>query len=275
MKKTLLFLFLSIFTAPALPINTQQTAPTSIKSDQPSFAQNLLENIASGRFLHDKKTIKILSAATVGTSLYLHHKKKNILLSTTLHLLGISLALRALTQNNEQFEQRWYRFYEVCPNRFYRAAQMPPEILKNQINKYGIKTVINLCGTFTDDISSSKQERIVVESCGAHYIEIAMDAHHLTKKENLLKLLDSYATTQTPILVHCRAGVDRTGEATAIYLLDQMNTNKEKALSELSYFKYGHWSLVHPAKQLLIKIWQGREWAQEEYDEKIYRQLKS
>ncbi len=91
-----------------------------------------------------------------------------------------------------------------------------------------------------------------------------MNANQFPKKQNLLTLLDLYKKAPHPILVHCNGGADRTGEAAALWVLDQQNKRKKDALKQLT-FKYGHIRSKTPAKRKFIKMWQGRKWAQNIY----------
>lgn len=168
------------------------------------------------------------------------------------------------------YEHVRYNFHEVVPGKFYRSAQLPPDALKWYANKYGIKTVINLRGERPDQ-NWWQGEKQATEECGLVWINIMMSTSCLPSKENLLKLLDAYAHAPRPILVHCRMGADRTGEACALWLLDQENKPKEEALEQLAayYFHFSCFDCVY-AKRLFIKMWQGRDWAKNEYDPDLY-----
>ncbi|MFA6527459.1 MAG: hypothetical protein WCT20_03485 [Candidatus Babeliales bacterium] len=73
-------------------------------------------------------------------------------------------------------------------------------------------------------------------------------------------------------MVHCYAGVDRTGEVSALWALDQQKKSNDRARKQLSIW-YGYNASRFPAKDFLIKIWQGREWFAKEYDPKNYPQF--
>ena len=92
-----------------------------------------------------------------------------------------------------------------------------------------------------------------------------MSANSIPSKENLLKLLSLYYEAPRPILIHCQGGADRTGEAAALWVLTQMGQSKHEALKQLA-LKYGHQESKKPAKAHFIRMWQGRDWAFNEYD---------
>ncbi len=161
-----------------------------------------------------------------------------------------------------------YKFHTVSPGKCYRSAQLHHSVLEKYIKKYGIKTVINLRGK-----SKKKwwlQENAVCQKCNVKYINIPMSGHTIPSKENLISLLDTFQKAPQPILIHCKAGRDRTGEAAAIWLMDQKNISKQKARKQLSFYKFLHSSYLYPAKDFFIKIWQGREWALHEYNPSNY-----
>jgi protein tyrosine/serine phosphatase len=59
------------------------------------------------------------------------------------------------------------------------------------------------------------------------------------------KLINIVKNAKKPILIHCKAGADRTGLVSALYLYSIGDKNASKMLS----FKYGHLS-VGPTKAM-------------------------
>ncbi len=147
----------------------------------------------------------------------------------------------------------------VDKGNLYRSGQLNSIDLAKLINKHGIKTVINLRGTNKDQ-SWWQDEKMVTESMGVKFCNIRMSADKFPTQKKLSKLLYMYDNAQRPILIHCKSGRDRTGEAAALWVLEKMNGSTKKALKELSFTQYQHVKSLHPYKTKLIKIWQGREW---------------
>ena len=135
----------------------------------------------------------------------------------------------------------------------YRSAQLSPNRLEQYIRQHGIKTVLNLRGEHPE-LAWWRAQAEICQRNNAQLHNIPMSANELTSKDKLLKLLDIYDNAPKPILIHCRRGVDRTGEAAAIWMLDKMGTSNKKALFQLSPF-YQHFKFKHPAKTFLIKEW--------------------
>ncbi|MFL5812912.1 MAG: dual specificity protein phosphatase family protein [Bdellovibrionia bacterium] len=155
-------------------------------------------------------------------------------------------------------------FHEVDPGKLYRSAQLSGEELDHAIHQLGIRTVINLRG---EDLNSDwyKAEAQVTQTDGVKLINIAMSAKRLPHRNDLIALLDAFEKAERPILVHCQAGADRTGEASAIYEMEYMGKSREEALEMLT-LKYDHLELAAPAKRYFINLYGGKDWAYHTYD---------
>ncbi len=157
------------------------------------------------------------------------------------------------------------RFYEVDPGRLYRSPQPSAADIERYVNENGIKTIINLRG---ESVGSRwyDQELAAANQYGVKLVNIGMSAKRLPHRKDLIKLLDTFETAQKPMLVHCMAGVDRTGEASAIYEMLYMGKTKEIALEMLTPL-FGHFEQIMPAKRYFIRdLWVDEAWAREIYD---------
>lgn len=157
------------------------------------------------------------------------------------------------------FSQPRDNFYEVEKDAFYRSRQLSPAKLAFYIKKFRIKTIINLRGKNEQD-TWWQQEKEVTTRMGVSFYNIAMSARRFPYKKDLLFLLNLYKNAPRPILVHCNGGADRTGEASALWVLDQQEKSRKEALRQLT-FRYGHVRWQSPKKRQFIKMWRGREWA--------------
>jgi protein tyrosine/serine phosphatase len=156
-------------------------------------------------------------------------------------------------------------FYTVEKDKAYRSAQLTREELALSFQHLGIKTVINLRGAKPQS-DWYKDEVAVTAEYGVNLVDIGMSARRLPHRPDLLKLLATFETAPRPILIHCKAGADRTGEAAALYQMLYMNKPKAEALKMLNII-YGHIQAMMPAKIYFVKeLWQGADWAREEYD---------
>lgn len=155
-------------------------------------------------------------------------------------------------------------FYEVDPGKLYRSAQLTGGEFHDVIQKYGIKSVINLQGDrpgtswYEDEIATMKE-------LGVNHVSISMATENIPRRENLVKLLEAYKNLPRPILIHCRSGADRAGEASAIYVMEYMGKTKEEAAKMLD-IKFLHVETFVPSKKYFINLYQGEKWAKENYN---------
>jgi tyrosine-protein phosphatase SIW14 len=106
----------------------------------------------------------------------------------------------------------------------YRGAQ-PTEQGFASLAKIGIRTVIDLRGERSEE---SKAQR-----AGMRYVRLpwsGFKAPDETQIEAVLLLLND--STQWPVFVHCKHGVDRTGTAIACYRIAHDHWSNEQALAE-------------------------------------------
>ena len=157
-----------------------------------------------------------------------------------------------------------HNFHAVEPGVLYRSSQLSASMLTSTIKKYGIKTIINLRGC-NEHKAWWEAEQTIAQRHNVTFINIPMSAQRLPKKHHLLTLLEAYNTAPRPILIHCYSGSDRTGEAAALWVLEQQKKEKKFALKQLS-LRYGHIPRIYPAKRFFIKLWQGIPWLHNEYD---------
>ncbi|TCL67302.1 dual specificity protein phosphatase family protein [Rhizobium sp. BK251] len=157
---------------------------------------------------------------------------------TVLHLaavvlvaVGVYLAYLQLSTN----------VHAVVPGQLYRSSQPSPEKLGDLVNEYGIKTVINLRG---DDAGHSWYDNEVeaARKLNLKHIDFRMSAARELSMDEAKQLMTIMATAEKPILIHCRAGADRTGLASAIYVAGIARLGEMAAESQIS-LTYGHLSL--------------------------------
>lgn len=141
--------------------------------------------------------------------------------------LGIHVGLRAARGN----------FQIVVQGKVYRSAQPSPEQLKRWINRWGIRTVINLRG---DDSSIVEKEKVMAAQLGVRMVSLSLSAHRLTSRPLMAELINAIETAQLPVLIHCQAGVDRAGTAAAMAAMAIGAVNYDKARWQ-AYVAPGPW----------------------------------
>jgi uncharacterized protein (TIGR01244 family) len=125
-------------------------------------------------------------------------------------------------------------FTEVRPGVF-RSPQPGEDQLARRIAAHGIRTVACLRG---DGEPSAASARATLAS-GATFVTVPMSATRPPRPDTLLQLWRLAATAERPLLLHCRAGVDRTGLAAALVVLHDTG-DLEAARGQLALVPYGH-----------------------------------
>ena len=112
----------------------------------------------------------------------------------------------------------------------YRSAQPTEDGMVN-LKAMGVKTVVSL--------RSFHSDRDEIGDTDLGYEHIYMKAYHPEEKEivRFLRIMDN--PEQTPVLVHCMHGADRTGTMCAIYRVAEQGWSKEEALKEMTDGEFG------------------------------------
>ncbi len=133
----------------------------------------------------------------------------------------------------------------VLPGRVYRCAQPSGPEVEKMVQKFGVRTVVNLRGScdpfpwYLDECRATHRRDVSQE-------DIRFSAGHLPSTDEVSRLLEVLDRSEYPILFHCRRGADRTGLASAIVLLLQTTTPLDKARQQLA-LRYGHVAIGRPA----------------------------
>lgn len=128
--------------------------------------------------------------------------------------------------------------HAVIPGELYRSAQLTEAQIKTMREKYGIKSIINLRGEnkgspwYDNELKAS-------QNLGIEHMDFRMKSSRLLNYEQVQKLVQMMRDAPKPLLVHCMAGADRTGLASALYLAEIAKKGEEAAESQLS-LRYGH-----------------------------------
>ena len=133
-------------------------------------------------------------------------------------------------------------FHEVIPGEYYRAGQLSDGDISKYKTKYGIKSILNLRGENLDEEWYQK-EVAEAKAAGVEHLDFRMSAKRELTKEQAIELIEVMKNAPKPMLVHCRAGSDRTGLASAVYVAGIKKLDEEFAESQLSVW-YGHFYLV-------------------------------
>lgn len=125
-------------------------------------------------------------------------------------------------------------FREVRPG-VYRSPQTSEERLARRIGEHGIQSIVALRG-MGDGVAASAR---AAEGAGITFWNVPMSATRLPSPATLLELWRVAEQAPRPVLLHCRAGVDRTGLASALFVLHDTG-DLAMARTQLSLVPYGH-----------------------------------
>ena len=127
---------------------------------------------------------------------------------------------------------RWKNFAEVAPDRVYRSGQLSEGQLESAIHKLGLRRVVCL------NQDEADRERALCGRLGVAFDFYSMPADGRGAVEQFTaihRLLSDPAAG--PVLVHCSAGVARTGVAVALYRVLNEGGTTDRALAELRTFE--------------------------------------
>jgi protein tyrosine phosphatase (PTP) superfamily phosphohydrolase (DUF442 family) len=146
------------------------------------------------------------------------------------------------------------RLRVVVPGRVYRSGQMTAEGLADAVARLGIRTVINVQDEFPDpdlDVNfwstRTVKERAWCEQLGVRYVHLKPEliSRRLVPRfrppviEEFLAIMDDPASY--PVLVHCHAGLHRTGVLIAVYRMEYQGWTPARAWADMRANGFGPW----------------------------------
>lgn len=260
MKNKLFIAVVFFLTNSFIQATTPEAATSTVESAQTATVAPVdpkpISYEESEYFVVRNRRSVLIGVVTLGAlALY---KEPKITLSITIPLATAWLLHRMLGDN----------FHTVESEKLYRSMQLSPKNLEDYIKKYGIKSVINLRGEQPDQ-SWWIDEKNVCEQNNVAYFNLLMAAENFSRKEDLQRLLEIYDAAPTPMLIHCLAGTDRTGEAAALWCIEKMGMSNQEAMEQMEFLKYHHCKWMFPKKDLLIEFWGGRTWLDNDYQPEL------
>ena len=161
--------------------------------------------------------------------------------AVVLSVAGLALTGVITTLGYLQGLQASGNFHPVVAGKAYRSAQPTAADLDRYQKLYGIKTVINLRGQ-SDGAEWYNQEIAASTRLGITHIDFRMSANRELSQQDAEALVRVMDGAEKPILIHCKAGSDRSGLASALYVAAVERGSEEDAERQIS-LKYGHISL--------------------------------
>ena len=129
-----------------------------------------------------------------------------------------------------------HNFETITEGKVYKSGVIPPDELESYINKYHIKSIVDLRFPGTIDLVNNPEipaeltaeKEAVAKIKGVNYFNNGSD--QVPKPENLktfFRIMDNPANY--PVLIHCYHGVGRAELYSAIYRIEYENFTNEEA----------------------------------------------
>ena len=129
-------------------------------------------------------------------------------------------------------------FHTVKEGAFYRSAQLSKDELQSAIQEHKIRSVLNLRGAHPGQVWYD-EEVAVSQALGVAHYDYGLSAHRFVTTQQIGEVFGIIHDAPKPLLVHCKAGADRTGLVSALYRFAGEGVSADQADGELSLF-YGH-----------------------------------
>lgn len=174
---------------------------------------------------------------------------------------GIALAVAVATGGYLGALQITGNFHPVVAHQLYRSAQPGAVDIVRYQKDYGIKTIVNLRG---ENTGSPWYDAEIAEAgkLGIAHVDFRMSARHELTQVEAAKLVAILDRAAKPVLVHCKAGADRSGLASALYVAAVAKLGETAAEKQIS-IRYGHISLPLSAAYAMdrtfetLELWLG------------------
>ncbi len=135
----------------------------------------------------------------------------------------------------------WRNFRVVEPGKLYRSAQLPLPSVQRMVNDYGIRTIVCLR---EGDKGEDQREATWAADNRVKFVRIPPRSWSI--KDGTVDAEIGLAEFRTvmddpanhPVLVHCYAGIHRTGSYVAVYRMDYQGWSNEAALAEMKAMGY-------------------------------------
>jgi tyrosine-protein phosphatase SIW14 len=137
-------------------------------------------------------------------------------------------------------EQRYRNFRVVEPGMLYRSGQMPADALDRTVREYGIRTIISLRDSYTGGTAPDAAEEEFCRTNGLNFFRISPAGWSAPDGSvpaaagvNEFVAIMKRREELKPVLVHCFAGVHRTGAQCSVYRMEFNGWPAEKAIREM------------------------------------------
>ncbi len=147
------------------------------------------------------------------------------------------------------------RLRAVSPGWVYRSGCLTAQGFRDAVKRYGIRTILNLQDEAPDPELPQNYfgggailESELCQQLGVRYVYLppallpprCLPAQRPATIERFLAIMDDPASY--PVLIHCRAGLHRTGVLTAVYRMEYDGWTPAQAVRELKGHGFGNYA---------------------------------
>ncbi|WP_338669068.1 fused DSP-PTPase phosphatase/NAD kinase-like protein [Pseudodesulfovibrio methanolicus] len=138
----------------------------------------------------------------------------------------------------------WYleeqgNFHAITVGEAYRSAQLDRDELAHYVRRHHIRSIINLRGDRPEK-AWYREEIATARELGIRHFDFGgIRATRAPSPRQVHELLELFAMAPRPVLLHCRAGADRSGLAAALWKTMVDGAPASEARKQLS-LRYGH-----------------------------------
>lgn len=128
--------------------------------------------------------------------------------------------------------------FHAISDEAYRSAQPTPKEIRRYHAKYGLKTIVNVRGRKAGSKIQRRQEAVCEElGITLHYIHL--HSRNIPSHATLEATKTLIDTIDYPALFHCKAGSDRAGLISTLYLYFKKGVLPSTG-RQLRFFPFGH-----------------------------------
>ena len=106
----------------------------------------------------------------------------------------------------------------VIPGEVYRSRQLAPEDLAAEARRLSLRSLLNLRGEREEE-RWYRDELALARRFGIAHYDLRLSAARLPSRQRFRELVEVLSSAPRPLLLHCSAGVDRSGLASGIAVL--------------------------------------------------------